>query len=77
VADAAWTLTVTTSSAFDNWSSCVIYAGGGAVTVAEGASITVQVVDGKSLVIPQYGFATLTKTSTTNEYVLTGEMGAA
>ena len=77
VSDDEWTLTVQTASAFDSWASCVIYAGGGAVTVAEGASITIQVVDGKSLVIPQYGFATLTKTATANEYVLTGEMGAA
>lgn len=69
-------LTVGTSNVFTNWTSCDIYAAGGAVTVSASGT-TIRVVAGKSFVIPQYGRATLMKTATTNEWVLTGELGTA
>lgn len=69
---AAISLTVNASTDFDALASCEIVAWGGVVTMV--ATATINRVGSKPLTIPQYGRAVLTRSNTTDVYLLTGEM---
>lgn len=68
-------LTVNASTDFDAWASCeIVNMGGAGAVVSITNTATVNTIGSKPLTIPRFGRAVLSRTGTSDVYLLTGEM---